>query len=130
MPNIRLLPWLLAASLPWTATAADGLPASFDEAKLRADHDEAALPPELAGRIHQAQATALDAGIAQCAMPHADTSPFTLVVALDAQGTVTSSWRAGDTPLAICMEKFLRTRPLPAPPKAPLLVSYELSFTR
>ncbi|HAI94532.1 MAG TPA: hypothetical protein DCM36_07455 [Xanthomonadaceae bacterium] len=66
--------------------------------------------------------------MAACAMPSASTEPFIVVVRLDAQGAVTASWRKGDTPLAVCVEKFLRKRTLPAPASAPLYLSYELSF--
>lgn len=130
MSKRRLLPCLLAVLPPLAGGAlAQTMPTSYDEAKVRADYDEAELPTDLATRIHQAQATALDEGVAQCATPQANTAPFTIVVALDAQGAVTQSWRAGGTPLAICMEKFLREHPLPAPNKAPLFLAYELTFT-
>lgn len=130
MPARRLMPCLLAVLLPLAgAAAAQTLPTRYDEAKVRADYDEAELPIHLADRIHQAQAIALEEGVAHCATPQPNTAPFTIVVVLDAQGTVTGSWRAGTTPLAICMEKFLRERPLPAPNKAPLFLAYELSFT-
>lgn len=124
----RPLAFLLAALLP-LAAAAETRPSDYAEAKARADRDEATLPAELAGRIHQAQSAALDEGVAHCATPRADTAPFTIVVELDAQGAVAASWRAGATPLAVCLEKFLRERALPAPPKAPLYLSYELTFT-
>lgn len=130
MPAPRLMPCLLAVLLPLAGNAvAQTMPTNYDEAKARADYDEAELTVNLASRIHQAQATALDVGVAQCATPQVNTAPFTIVVALDAQGTVIQSWRAGATPLAICMEKFLRERPLPAPDKAPLFLAYELTFT-
>jgi len=130
---LRLLPCLLAAALalPMAATAADAVPGPSDyaAAKALADRDEAALPAALAERLQTLQRAALDEGVASCATPRPDTSPFTIVVALDAQGAVSGSWHSGGTSLAICMEKFLRTRPLPAPHKVPLFLSYELRFT-
>ncbi|MEE7559651.1 hypothetical protein HH299_08025, partial [Xanthomonas sp. Kuri4-2] len=36
----------------------------------------------------------------------------------------------GETPLAVCLERFLRQRALPAPAQVPLHLSYELSFGR
>lgn len=132
MPIPRPLSCLLAVLLPLAgsvAASSSNVPADYDEAKARADRDEAALPAELAGRIHRAQESALEEGVAHCATPQPNTAPFTIVVALDAQGAITGSWRAGATPLAICVEKFLRERPLPAPAQAPLFLSYELTFT-
>ena len=127
MSRIRPCLLLLALLAP-LADAAEPAPLDFAQAKALADRDEAALAAEAAMRIRQAQSAALDEGVAACAMPSASTEPFIVVVRLDAQGAVTASWRKGDTPLAICVEKFLRKRTLPAPDGAPLYLSYELSF--
>jgi hypothetical protein len=126
----RLLPLTaaVALALPGLA-AAQAATLDYIEAKARADRDEAALPADLGARMRQAQAQALEAGVGLCGTPKAVTTPFTIVVQLDAQGTVVESWRKGGSPLAICAEKFLRQQPLPAPPQAPTFVSYELTFT-
>lgn len=127
MSRIRPCLLLLTLLAP-LAEAAEPATLDFAQAKALADRDEAALAAEAVERIHQAQSAALDEGVAACAMPSASTEPFIVVVRLDAQGAVTGSWRKGDTPLAICMEKFLRKRRLPALAGAPLYLSYELSF--
>lgn len=127
MSRIRPCLLLLALLAPH-AQATEPAPLDFAQAKALADRDEAALAAEAAMRIRQAQSAALDEGVAACAMPSASTEPFIVVVRLDAQGAVTASWRKGDTPLAVCVEKFLRKRTLPAPASAPLYLSYELSF--
>ena len=126
----RTLPCLFALLLPATLAAAETVapPSGYAAAKRRADHDEAALPAALADAMRQAQSAELDEGVAACAMPQADTRAFVIVVELGADGRIAASWREGDTPLAVCVEKFLRGRPLPAPPQAPLYLSYELSF--
>ncbi|MCC4594613.1 hypothetical protein NRY95_09665 [Xanthomonas campestris pv. phormiicola] len=128
----RLLPCLLAAAMAFPAAAADPVPGPSDyaAAKALADRDEAALPSALAERLQALQRAALDEGVASCATPRPDTSPFVVVVQLQADGSVGASWRNGTTPLALCLERFLRQRPLLAPPQAPLYLSYELSFEK
>ncbi len=127
--HVRLFPCLLvlALALPCAANA-QVAPSDYSAAKARADLDEAAMPAELAQQVQAQQRSALDAGVQACASPRNDTSPFTIVVELDGNGAVAASWRNGSTPLAICMEKYLRAQLLPPPPHAPLYVSYELSF--
>ncbi len=105
-----------------------GNPASFSQAKAQADKDEASLPADIAKAMRITQSDTLEQGVKVCATPNADTSPFVIVVRLDARGTIDRTWREGSTPLSICMEKFLRGRLLMVPVRAPLYVSYELSF--
>lgn len=127
-----LLPGLLAISMPALALD-DGTPAEppidYLNAKIRADTDEAALPPTQAQAYRARQGALLENAVHDCAMPRPDTSPFTIVVRIDADGSIGASWRHGSTPLAICVEKMLRLQPLPRPEHAPLYLSYELSFT-
>jgi hypothetical protein len=103
-------------------------PANFSQAKAQADKDEASLPADVASAMRITQSDTLEQGVKVCATPNADTSPFVIVTRLDARGTINRTWREGSTPLAICMEKFLRGRMLMVPVRAPLYVSYELSF--
>jgi|GEM_PF-1277339 len=131
-PRFRSCLLAVALALPVAATAADTAPGPSDyaAAKALADRDEAALPAALAERLQALQRAALDEGVASCATPRPDTSPFAIVVQLGADGSVAASWRNGTTQLALCLERFLRQRPLLAPPQAPLYLSYELSFTK
>ncbi|XQA61282.1 hypothetical protein ACM9XD_18095 [Xanthomonas sacchari] len=130
----RTLPCLFAAALAVPALAAPAAdtpaPSDYAAAKALADRDEAGLPAAMQERLQTLQRAALDEGVASCATPRPDTSPFTVVVQVQADGSVGASWRNGTTPLAVCLERFLRQRPLLAPPQAPLYLSYEVSFEK
>ncbi|MBO9880269.1 MULTISPECIES: hypothetical protein [Xanthomonas] len=131
---LRTLPCLFAAALAVPALAAPAAdtpaPSDYAAAKALADRDEAGLPAAMEERLQTLQRAALDEGVASCATPRPDTSPFTVVVQVQADGSVGASWRNGTTPLALCLERFLRQRPLLAPPQAPLYLSYEVSFEK
>ncbi|MBB5883031.1 hypothetical protein DYQ93_00285 [Xanthomonas sp. LMG 8992] len=131
---LRTLSCLFAAALAVPALAAPAVdtpaPADYAAAKALADRDEASLPAAMQERLQTLQRAALDEGVASCATPRPDTSPFTVVVQVQADGSVGASWRNGTTPLALCLERFLRQRPLLAPPQAPLYLSYEVSFEK
>ncbi|WP_295926027.1 hypothetical protein [uncultured Xanthomonas sp.] len=131
---LRTLPCLFAAALAVPALAAPAAdtpaPSDYAAAKALADRDEAGLPASMQERLQTLQRAALDEGVASCATPRPDTSPFTVVVQVQADGSVGASWRNGTTPLALCLERFLRQRPLLAPPQAPLYLSYEVSFEK
>ncbi|KAB7777109.1 hypothetical protein [Xanthomonas sp. LMG 12460] len=131
---LRTLPCLFAAALAVPALAAPAAdtpaPSDYAAAKALADRDEAGLPAAMQERLQTLQRAALDEGVASCATPRPDTSPFTVVVQVQADGSVGASWRNGTTPLALCLERFLRQRPLLTPPQAPLYLSYEVSFEK
>ncbi|UYK75203.1 hypothetical protein NG825_11540 [Xanthomonas sacchari] len=131
---LRTLPCLFVAALAVPALAAPAAdtpaPSDYAAAKALADRDEAGLPAAMQERLQTLQRAALDEGVASCATPRPDTSPFTVVVQVQADGSVGASWRNGTTPLALCLERFLRQRPLLAPPQAPLYLSYEVSFEK
>ena len=121
-----LFAWVLSAtSLAHAQSTTD-----YTGAKQRADADEASLPAASASALRDAQGSALEAAIAGCATPTADTSPFVVVAELDASGKVVRTWREGGTPLAICVQKRINGSTLSAPPRAPFFTSFELSFTR
>nr|WP_298130836.1 hypothetical protein [uncultured Pseudoxanthomonas sp.] len=120
---------LLACGLCFALAAQAQSPTDYAAAKQQADRDEASLPAADAGALRDAQRLALDAAIAGCATPTADTSPFVVVAELDASGQVVRTWREGGTPLAICVQKQIRGSTLSAPPRAPFFTSFELSFT-
>ncbi|WP_045738160.1 hypothetical protein [Xanthomonas sp. MUS 060] len=125
-----LLAALPAASASAAPTATTPTPQDYSAAKTLADHDEAMLPTSLSERLHTLQRAALEEGVTNCATPRPDTSAFVIVVQLQSDGSVGASWRNGTTPLAQCLERFLRQRPLLAPPRAPLYLSYEVSFEK
>ncbi|HEV7269931.1 hypothetical protein [Pseudoxanthomonas sp.] len=120
---------VFACGLGIATVAQAQAPADYSTAKRQADADEASLPASEAGALRDAQRLALDAAIAGCATPTADTAPFVVVAELDAGGKVVRTWREGGTPLAICVQKRIRDSTLSAPPRAPFFISFELSFT-
>ncbi|WP_313928827.1 hypothetical protein [Pseudoxanthomonas sp.] len=121
---------LLVCALCCASLAHAQSPADYASAKQRADTDEASLPAAQASAMRDAQGVALEAAIAGCATPTADTSPFVVVAELDATGKVVRTWREGGTPLAICVQKQIAGSALSPPPRAPFFTSFELSFTR
>ncbi len=122
-----------ALSLTWmAASAAQPAPTrldSYEQAKAVADANEQQLPAEARQQLVAAQGQLLESIIPGCASPRPDTSPFTVVVELDAGGRIIRSWRKGSSPLAICFEKALAGKSLPTPPSAPFHTSFEMSFT-
>lgn len=121
---------LLVCALCCASLAHAQSPADYASAKQRADRDEDSLPAAQASAMRDAQGVALEAAIAGCATPTADTSPFVVVAELDATGKVVRTRREGGTPLAICVQKQIASSALSPPPRAPFFTSFELSFTR
>lgn len=128
MPTLLLALLLLAD--PQTSTAA--APMDYADAKRLADADEAAVTGPAKEKLLAAQAALLDAGVADCNRfdLRGDVTPFIVVMQLDAQGRVRQTWRQGGSPLAICLERYVRDRILVPPPKAPFHASLEISFGR
>nr|WP_298153648.1 hypothetical protein [uncultured Pseudoxanthomonas sp.] len=127
LPAAALALLVLAAATALSAHAQSTM--DYAQAKQRADADEASLHPLTSQAMREAQARVLDDAIARCAAPDADTSPFVVVAELDAAGKVVRTWRDGGTALAACVQAQIAGRTLPAPPRAPFLTSFELSFT-
>lgn len=70
----------------------------------------------------------LDRTASDCATPVQPLDRFVNVAGLDAPGFIKRTWRRGDTPLAICVEREQRGETLPAPPTTPFPVSRALGF--
>lgn len=102
----------------------------FDAAKAAADADEASLDAATRTAATEQQRAFLDAGVAACANPAttARLEPFVVVVELDAGGRVARTWRRGDSPLALCIERQSRGKPMFVPPRAPFHASLEVGF--
>jgi hypothetical protein len=102
----------------------------FEAAKAAADADEASLDAATREAAVQQQRAFLDAGVAACANPAttARLEPFVVVVELDADGHVTRTWRRGDSPLALCIERQSRGKAMFVPPRAPFRASLEVGF--
>lgn len=126
MTSLLLALLLLAdPQIPTTAASMD-----YADAKRLADADEAAVTGATKETLLAAQAALLDAGVAECNRfdLRGDVTPFVVVMQLDAQGRVRQTWRQGGSPLAICLERYVRDKPVAAPPKAPFHASLEISF--
>lgn len=107
-------------------------PLDYVDAKRLADGDEASITGPARESMLAAQAALLDAGVAECNQQdlRGDVTPFVVVMRLDAQGRVQQTWREGGSPLAICLQRYVRDKTLIAPPKAPFHAALEISFTK
>lgn len=114
-----------AAAQPVGASEQD-----YASAKAAADADEESLDATGKAAMLQAQRAFLDAAATACATPKPDLDAFVVVMRLDGTGLVTATWRKGDSPLALCVERYARGKALPAPPRSPFHVSLEVSFER
>ncbi|MBZ0087306.1 MAG: hypothetical protein K8F33_04345 [Thermomonas sp.] len=138
MPASLLLALLLTApqaapapaQTPPTPSSAPAM--EYADAKLRSDADEATVTGAAHADMVKRQSDLLDAGIAACARDELrdDFTPFTIVMQLDASGQVQQTWRQGSSPLAICMQRYVRDKTVFTPPKAPFFNSIEVSFTK
>ena len=119
---------LLAASLPLHAAE----PLEYYDARKLADADEAGVTGPARDAMLAAQRKLLDAGVVECSLgkPQKDFSGFTVVMALDASGRVLRTWREGGSPLAICLQRYVRDKIVFIPPRAPFHTSLAISFTK
>ena len=124
---------LLAALLladPQSAGAT--VPLDYSDVKPLATADEASITGAAHRAMLAAQKTLLDAGVEACALgnPQSDFAAFTIVMRLDADGRVQQTWRQGSSPLAICLQRYVREKIVFVPPKAPFYTSLDISFTK
>ena len=119
---------LLAASLPLHAAE----PLEYYDARKLADADEAGVTGPARDAMLAAQRKLLDAGVVECSLgkPQKDFSAFAIVMRLDAQGLVQQTWREGGSPLAICLQRYVRDKLLFVPPRTPFHAALEISFTK
>jgi len=125
---------LALAMLLQTGTQAAPAPAlvEFYDAKKLADVDEAGVTGPAKDAMLATQRGLLDAGVVECSLgkPQKDFSAFTIVMRLDAQGRVQQTWRQGGSPLAICLQRYVRDKTVFVPPKAPFHTALDISFTK
>lgn len=126
---VFLLALLLLADPQSASTAA---PFDYADAKPLATRDEASVTGAAHTAMLAAQKTLLDAGVVECSLgrPQKDFSAFTVVMRLDADGRVQQTWRQGSSPLAICLQRFVRDKTVFVPAKAPFYTALEVSFTK
>lgn len=121
---------LFACAAPAVRSVAQEAPLDFAQAKAMADADEASLGEAARTEALARQRAFLDASVAACAEAGAgaDLADFTVVVRLDGAGNVVRTWRRGDSPLALCIERSARGKPMFVPPRSPFHASLEVSF--
>ena len=121
---------LLAA--PQAAPAVAVPVVEYVDAKRLADADEKTLVGPAHEAMRAAQARLLNAGVVECSLgkPQKDFSAFTIVMRLDAAGQVRDTWRQGSSPLAICLQRYVRGKTVFTPPRDGFHMSLEISFTR
>ena len=122
----------MAMSLPVAAVESPvQAPMDFAAAKAAADADEASQEESARAATLEQQSAFLDAGVAACADGRntAQLEGFVIVVELDDAGHVVRTWRRGDSPLALCIERHSRRKLMFVPPRTPFYASLEVSFT-
>lgn len=114
------------------ATPAEIKPLEYIDAKRLADADEKSVTGAAHDAMLAAQRKLLDEGVVECSLgkPQKDFSGFTVVMALDASGRVLRTWREGGSPLAICLQRYVRDKVVFVPPRAPFHTSLAISFTK
>ena len=103
-------------------------PGSVDDAKNLADANEASLSKDLMSQLLRSQAEALGSAVGTCARPQMDLATFTVVLSLNADGSVANSWRKGDTHLAKCVHAALDASGLAGRWPEPFYTSVVLSL--
>lgn len=125
---------LSLASLVPAHAAEPAVPAALEyiDAKRMADADEKSVTGAAHEAMLAAQRKLLDAGVVECSLgkPQKDFSGFTVVMALDASGHVQRTWREGGSPLAICLQRYVRDKVVFVPPRAPFHTALAISFTK
>lgn len=121
---------LLAA--PQASPAVTVAVVEYVDAKRLADADEKTLVGPAHEAMRAAQARLLDAGVVECSLgkPQKDFTAFTIVMRLDAAGQVRDTWRQGSSPLAICLQRYVRGKTVFTPPRDGFHMSLEISFTK
>lgn len=135
MPRIAIALLSLACLSPAQAQVAmptEIEPIEYIDAKRLADADEKSVTGAAHDAMLAAQRKLLDEGVVECSLgkPQKDFSGFTVVMALDASGRVQRTWREGGSPLAICLQRYVRDRVVFVPPRAPFHTSLAISFTK
>ena len=121
---------LLAAPQASPAVAVPAV--EYVDAKRLADADEKTLVGPAHESMRAAQARLLNAGVVECSLgkPQKDFTAFTIVMRLDAAGQVRDTWRQGSSPLAICLQRYVRGKTVFTPPRDGFHMSLEISFTK
>jgi hypothetical protein len=102
---------LLVACDPLRRSDSAGAPPlaslSYDDARSLANSSESSLSGDAMFQLRHASGKVLGNALVACERPQMDLAGFTVVLALGADGSVTHTWRKGDTPLAVCVQEQL-----------------------
>jgi len=131
MPRLKNIGYTLLAFAMLAPALHAAPPQDFYSAKAAADADEASQDATAKAAMLATQRAFLDAGVKACATDDhtkADLSNFVVVMRLDASGQIAQTWRHGDSPLALCVERYARGKILFVPPRNPFYTSLEISF--
>lgn len=100
----------------------------YGEAKGKADAYEGALAPRDLNTLVEAQQQALEAAIKACGTWSPGRLPFTIVIAVRADGSVERSWRNADDPYIDCTVRQVIAHTYPVATGKPFNASFELNF--
>lgn len=118
-----MTPTLLALLL-----AMAGPTEGYADAKAKADVYEALLAPRDLQALVTAQQSALEAALLTCGPWSPGRMPFTLVIAVRADGSVERSWRNADDAYIECTAREVAARTYPVATGKAFHTSFELSF--
>jgi hypothetical protein len=118
------MPAMLLAALLTMA----GPSAGYADAKAKADAYEAALAPRDLNALIDAQQLALEAALKACGPWSPGRLPFTIVIAVRADGGVSRSWRNADDPYIDCTVREVISHTYPVAAGKAFHTSFELSF--
>ena len=118
------MPAMLLAALLSMA----GPTAGYADAKAKADAYEAALAPRDLNTLIDAQQQALEAALKTCGAWSPGRLPFTIVIAVRADGGVSRSWRNADDPYIDCTVRTVTSHTYPVATGKAFHASFELNF--
>lgn len=102
---------------------------SFKAAKDRADCEESKLSAANSDALVASQTVVLDEVLSTCPVSlDVVPPPFTVVLELDAHGSVMRTWRSDDTAFVKCFDAIANKSKLFVPPHAPFYTSFEIDL--
>lgn len=102
---------------------------TFADAKARSCNDEGGLSADSSEALTTSQETVVSTAFSTCQVAvDVIPPPFTVVVELDANGSVRKTWRSDDTSFVRCFEGIAAQSKLFVPPHAPFYSSFEIDL--
>ena len=104
----------------------------FEQARRKANQDEARLDGDQLAELSQRQSGAMRPLIARCTrgVPSRELTPVGLVLQLDARGRVVRTWQDVQTPVADCLAAAVKAAVFYVPSKVPFLTATDLHWSR